>query len=510
MYTKAFVAHYIETLLKEASNKPTPRKTGDFFGIDFGTTNTAVYMIRRGELGITSMEQKLGENGEYPFPSILAVPKLYSDNGIVVFGRGVREQRMELGQTHDIIFSMKSHLGKNIKFNLADRNFSAVELTWAFLDYVKQSIKSQYGYDISEAAFSFPLEFSREARRDLKRAANAAGIKVTAFLNEGTAAYIANIDKARSSSRIMIIDFGGGTLDVNILEKHEDKIYEIAVESERIGGDDIDLEIARRVHPMFSDTDFDNISAQEKDQIIMSCERAKIGFTDNEEWPIELKNYGKKGIKTKFISYDWFKDVINPIINDRVVQTIYRVMGKSRKSPKSIDSVIIVGGSINLRPFQEKIFSIFGSDKIIKPNSNDSQWSVARGAALMQFSDGEFLLGENVCVELNDNTLFPLIEKDKSHVGTTIDPISFKLVEDAQSANFMIKDGLGNLLKRQTVKTKGFLQENLVLGGTIDDDQIAELRFTNNFMGDKYSEIALIDKLNFYYDLSKIKEVRND
>jgi len=509
IYTKEFVAKYIETFLHEASIKPTPRIKGDFFGFDFGTTNTEVYMIRKGELGITSLEQKLGENGEYPFPSILAIPKLISNDGMVIFGRGVREQRIELGQTHNIVSSMKSHLGKDGSFDLAGRKFTALELTWAFLDYIKQSVKMQYGYEINEAAFSFPLDFTREARKELKRAANAAGIKVTAFLNEATSAYIANMEAVKSSSRIMVIDFGGGTLDVNIIEKHENRISEIAVGSERIGGDDIDIELAKRLHTFFSNEDFNDISTTEKDKIISACERAKIGLSDNDEWPIELKDYGQPGIITKFITYKWFQDIIDPIIRDHVVQTIYNVMGKVHKNPNTIDSVILVGGSSNLKPFQEKIVDIFGDNKVIRLYNNDSQWSVARGAALMQFSNGEYFLNDDVGVELCDESYYPIFEKNKSQVGSKTGPISFKLIEDAQSANFIIKDGNRNLLARQTIKTKGFLQENLNLIGEIDDDQIAELKITNKYMGDNYSENVFINKLNFYYDISELKEVKN-
>jgi molecular chaperone DnaK len=490
--------------------KAAQRQEGDFFGIDFGTTNTAVYLISKGKTG-NSMERKLGENGGYPFSSIVAVP--ISETEDVIFGRGVRERRLELEETHDIVFSMKSHLGKDTKFNLAGQRFSSTEVTWAFLEYIKSSIKSQYGYDITEASFSFPLDFSREARRELKKAANAAGIKVAAFLNEATAAYIANMDSVKSASRVMVIDFGGGTLDINILEKGNGKIYEIAVSSEKIGGDDIDSELAQRVHSMFSNEEFAGMSLKNKDQIIMACEVAKIGFTNSDEWPIELKDYGFSGIKTKFIAYEWFKEVIEPLLRDRVVQTIYDTMGKANKSPASIDSVIIVGGSSNLRAFREKVSNIFGKEKIIQLSENDSQWSVARGATMMGFLDSTFTLNDDVGVVLSNDNTYPVLRKDLDHVGSQRGPISFKLVEDSISAKFIFIDGNKNIYARQSINTKGFLQENLVLNAEIDDDQIAEIRISNKFMHENYYENVLIKKLNFYYTFreeSGLPEAAND
>jgi molecular chaperone DnaK (HSP70) len=240
----------------------------------------------------------------------------------------------------------------------------------------------------------------------------------------------------------------------------------------------------------------------------MACEKAKIYFATSAEWTIELSNYGQSGTKTEYITYDWFKDVIDPILRDRAVRTIHDVMSKAHKNPKSIDSVIIVGGSSNLKPFREKVIEMFGREKVILPNENESQWSVAKGAALMQFNDGQFMLSENVGIELSDNSLYTILEKGKAHVGTEIEPIAFKLIEDAQSANFIFKDGQCNLLDAKAVHTKGFLQENLAVKGRIDDDQIAEITISNIFKGDNYIETALINKLNFYYDLSFIKDVR--
>jgi molecular chaperone DnaK len=185
-------------------------------------------------------------------------------------------------------------------------------------------------------------------------------------------------------------------------------------------------------------------------------------------------------------------------------------MDKAHKNPISIDSIIMVGGSSNLRPFQEKIIEIFGKNKIVKPQEDESQWSVAKGAALMQFSNGQFMLNDDVGIQLSDNTLYNLFESNKSHVGSQVGPISFSLIEDAQSANFIFKDGNGNLLSRATIATKGFLQENLNVNAIIDDDQIADIVITNNFIHDNYKVNALIDKLNFYYDLSALKELRND
>lgn len=83
-------------------------KTGTFIGIDFGTTNTAVVAVISNEYG--SKKIFLGEEGEYPFSSVVAIPKNGEE---MLFGREVKRRRLELSKDYNIITSMKSYLGTN-------------------------------------------------------------------------------------------------------------------------------------------------------------------------------------------------------------------------------------------------------------------------------------------------------------------------------------------------------------------------------------------------------------
>lgn len=482
-------------------------KIGRYFGIDFGTTNTSVVCINKDEYGekYDYYEEETG----LPFSSIVAIPK--DGKKKILFGREVKKKRLELSQDYEIIPSMKSYLGTDKAFCVEDRKYSATDITEAYLNYLKEYIINKYSVKIDEAIFAVPVDFKPSARRELKEAATNAGIKVKGFITESTAAYIANKNNTSAFSRVMVIDWGGGTLDISILELKGSCIYERSVYGEAIGGDDIDLEMAKSVHSKLirqtgTMINFDEMSNVQKDAVITRCEIAKIAFTEDDATDILLREYGEFGTKTVSLDYEYFEEIVKPIIKESVLKAINTAMERGKVSKAGIDAVIIVGGSSKLRPFEKAMCNIFGEDKIIRSSKKD--WTVAVGAAYIDIIGSEYYLNDTVGVLLSDDTVYPILRKNTDRIGKVIPPISFSLTEDAPCANFIFTNEDKSVTYHKThVMTKGFLKEKLELSASIGDDQIAELKITNQYMGEDYFEIIEINQLKFYYDLSEIKEL---
>ena len=180
---------------------------------------------------------------------------------------------------------MKSYLGTNEEFIINNRRYTAVQITAEFLRYIKVYVQKHYNIEINEATFAFPIDFTPEARKALKSAADLANININGFVSESTAAYIATKNEAKAYSKVMVIDWGGGTLDISILDLKGNYIYENSVYGDKIGGDDIDLEIAKRVHSKLINktnikVNFDEMKLEDKDKIISQCENVKIGFSN--------------------------------------------------------------------------------------------------------------------------------------------------------------------------------------------------------------------------------------
>lgn len=216
-------------------------------GIDFGTTNTAVVGMMVDEKGSTPKHIILSEDGDLPFSSIVAIPK--SDEYDYLFGRSVKKCRLELSKTHHIVTSIKSFLNDQSEIVTNDgKRFSSTQITTMFLNYVKTFIRKKYDVDITEATFSFPVDFKQEARKALRNAAEQSGITVNGFISESTAAYIANREQSRAYSKVLVLDWGGGTLDISLLKCVDNKLYELSVMGEKIGGDDIDKLLSENIH----------------------------------------------------------------------------------------------------------------------------------------------------------------------------------------------------------------------------------------------------------------------
>jgi molecular chaperone DnaK len=483
---------------------------GSFIGIDFGTTNTSVVQLLNDEHGYRTVT--LGDGSGYPFSSIVAIPHKSGDS--LKFGRDVKSRREELSSEYDIFTSMKSYLGTDKEFIVGSNRYTATEITTQFLTSVKEYISKVYRIDITEAGLSFPVDFSPEARRELRISAENAGIKVNSFLSESTAAYFANRKEGQAFSRVMVLDWGGGTFDISILELKKNSITETAVFGERVGGDDIDFALAKRVHAeivrkagSINSLSFEDMNSVNRDLLVARCERAKIEISETgDEYGLTVMNYGDYGTKTVIISVDLFNGVVEPIIKRRILKAIDAALGRANLKPASIDAIVIVGGSSNLASYEEAITSIFKDSQVILPDK--PQWSTAEGAALMQIIGGNFKLNNSLGLYLSDGSIFPILKEGEHGVGSVIETLSFSLTEDTQDAHFNFANEDGVMFERATIPTKGYLNEIIRLSARIDDDQIARIQLYNNSMGDlQHSKPTNVEvnKLTFYYDISGLK-----
>lgn len=476
----------------------------EYIGIDFGTTNTAVVRLRKDELG--QKVDLLGDEGKYPFSSIVAIPKDGSSE--LLFGRAVREKRLTLAETHDIHLSMKSFLDTKKEFVIGGVRYSATDITTKFLQYVKKDILDHHKVDISQATFSFPVDFSPEARRELKKAAKSAGIQPMGFVNESTAAYLANKKEGQAYSTVMVIDWGGGTLDISIMNVSQNKLEEHSIWGERIGGDDIDIALAKGIHASIMHKEeqkisFEQIPSSAVDDLRNRCEKAKIEFSNyKDDFLLTLNNYGPYGRKNLNLPYKFFENIATPIIKSTVFSTIETALQNAKLTKHNIDAVIIVGGSSNIAPFQTAMCETFGVEKIIVPDHK--QWSVATGAAFAGSLKGAFHLNTTLSVLLSDDSPFALFEKERHSVGSRIPSMTFDLTEECQEAHFIFVDENKNVFARHTVPTKGYQKEKITLEGRITEEQIAYLTIKSKAMGKskEYERHVEINKLKFYYDIS--------
>ena len=480
-------------------------KTGSLISIDFGTSNTSIVSVMRDEHG--EKIAVLGEEGEFPFASLLAI----SNENKLFFGNKVRKSRDQLAESCKLVASFKSLLGTEKCISVNGKEISPTQLTSEYFRCLKKVVLKKYNIDIREAAFSFPVDFSPEARLDLIEAAQKADIKVVGLVSESTAAYMAVRDKVKGKSRVMVVDWGGGTLDISILETSGQRIREAAVYGEKIGGDDVDNALAQRVHALISDKlddkskvrAFEEMSSAERDKMLSAAERAKIQLSeDGEEYPLTIRDYGDYGTKTVFITNEMFTEMVKPIIRNRVLAAINTAMERAKVTTADIDAVVIAGGSSYLRPYSDAMLNLFGEEKIILPEK--PQFISAIGAAAAHFTEGKFKLSDDLGIMLSDGSVLPLLKKDKDGVGSKSERLSFSLVEDSTKAHIIVANGSGRVLERMDVPAKGFLVERFEISAEIGNTQIAEITVHSNAAPEEERDaVCKVNGLSFYYELPK-------
>lgn len=476
-------------------------KNGKYYGIDFGTTNTSVCLYQYDkEYGV--QEAMFGTDGKdiTPFSSCIAISKTNSRD--IRFGREVRDNMNQMSKDYKIVTSFKSLLGTKEEITVNGIRYNGVKLTALFLNYIRKTVDRS---DFMEAIFSIPVDFTSDSRKDLLKAAKLAGIKVKGFISESSSAYISKMREIKAFSKVMVIDWGGGTLDLSILNLRENKIYEEAVYGVKFGGDDIDRELARRIQPkIYPAVSFDDLDPIKKDRLMRKVEQMKIDFsTEDNDCEITCG----PGSKLAIIEYDTFAEIVTPLIIEHVLKTIEKTMSKVNVRPDGIDAVILAGGSSGLRPFAEAVMAEFGEDKIIFDDENNRyQWMVARGAAVTSAIECEFRLSDDICILLSDNEVYPILKKDKNKVGDKSDTITFSLTDDSTDAHFIFTDSSGKKYTTATVRTKGYFNEMLTLSAEIGKEQIARVTVSNPNINPDYSETVEINQLRFYYDLSDIED----
>ena len=477
-------------------------KNGAYFGIDFGTTNTSVYLYHYDkDFGL--IEIGIGTDGKdlQPFSSCIAISK--SGPQKIKYGREVKENINALADNYTIITSFKSLLGTDEEIVVNGTRYNGRKLAAMFLSHIKKTIDQEWP-DFNEAVFSIPVDFSAKARTDLLEAAGEVGINVKGFISESSAAYISKKKDIPACSKVMVIDFGGGTLDLSILDLKQHRVYEDAVYGIKFGGDDIDKELALRIMPkIYPGVSFEELDPARKDKLMNEIERMKIDFADYDDYTMTLG----EGSKPLEIDYEVFSEIITPMINRNILDAISIFMKKANVSQENIDAVILAGGSSGLRPFAEIIRSLFGEEKIIFDDENNRyQWMVAKGAAITSAIDCEFRLADDICVLLSDGVPYPVLKKD-TKVGDQSESLSFSLTTDATDAHFIFTDSSGkNRYCTFSVKTKGFLNEMLEMSMEIGKDQIARVKVVNRHIGPEYVVRHEINQLRFYYDLHEMRD----
>lgn len=342
---------------------------GAIVGIDLGTTNSEVAVIRDGQ------PQVIPVDGDPIMPSCVGV----DSNGELLVGRAAKNQMVAAPEA--TILSVKRKMGLMEKISLGERSFSPEEVSALILSKLKSAAETFLGEPVTEAVITVPAYFDDAQRKATQNAGQLAGLEVRRIINEPTAAALA-YDADQSADRIVLVyDLGGGTFDASLVVVQNGVVEVKASHGDtQLGGDDFDHLLMEHADTLFFRSNNVRPMADVKaaNRLWAAVEKAKREMSEapyasiREEYLLEDRHMDLE------IERSQYEEMIRPLLQ-KSMDCIHRCFKDACILPGALDSVILVGGASRTPLVSEMIHKTIN----IQPRHEiHPDLIVAKGAAI--------------------------------------------------------------------------------------------------------------------------------
>ncbi len=308
-------------------------------GIDLGTTNSLVAVWQDGNAVIIP-----NSLGHHLTPSCVSL----DDNGDVLVGLAARDRMLSHPSQTAALF--KRYMGTQHEVRLGKRVFRPEELSSLILKSLKADAEHYLGQPVTEAIITVPAYFNDVQRKATKLAGELAGLKVERLLNEPTAAALAyGLHQGGDDSQFLVLDLGGGTFDISILEMFSGVMEVRATAGDNhLGGEDfvdalvqafLDREATKAAikrdklqpHQMA----LLNSEAERVKRELTSSEQAMFRYVDGDtslEWTVDNAEFEK---------------ITAPLLK-RLREPVERAMRDAGLRVADLQEVVLVGGATRM------------------------------------------------------------------------------------------------------------------------------------------------------------------
>ena len=376
---------------------------GKIIGIDLGTTNSCVAVFEGNEPVVIANSE-----GKRTTPSVVGFMK---DGERKV---GDPAKRQAITNPKNTVYSIKRFMGETyeqsrkeaervpytvindngypkVQIEGAAHPYTPQEISAMILQKMKKTAEDYLGQEVTDAVITVPAYFSDSQRQATKEAGTIAGLNVRRIVNEPTAAALAyGVDKANKDMKIAVVDLGGGTFDISILEFGGGLSEVLATNGDtHLGGDDFDQVIIDWLVNGFKADEGIDLT---KDPMAMqrlkeAAEKAKIELSSTTSTEINLPYISAEGgvpkhlVKT--LTRSQFEQLAHELIQKCLVPC-QNAIRDAKLSTSDIDEVILVGGSSRIPAVQTLVKNYFGKEpsKGVNPDEVVAVGASIQGAIL--------------------------------------------------------------------------------------------------------------------------------
>jgi len=412
--------------------------TEKIIGIDLGTSNSAAAIMQGGKPTLIPAAEGTTVAGK-AFPSFVAFDK----DGNLLVGEPARRQAVT--NPDNTILEAKRKMGTDFVYKIQGKEYKPQQISAFILQKIKKDAEAFTGDKITKAVITVPAYFDDNQRQATKDAGTIAGLEVMRIINEPTAASLAfGLDKNKEDMKIMVFDFGGGTLDVTIMEMGGG-VFEVMSTSgdTQLGGSDMDKAIIDYVIEEFRKKDGIDLSndSTAMTRIKEAGEKAKIELSTVMETEINLPFIandpsGAKNLEVK-LTRAKLEDLVNPIV-EQCKSSIDKALEDAKLSTSDMTKIVLVGGPTRMPIVKKFVSNALGKDA---ESGIDPMEAVAFGAAIQAGIMAGDVTSDIVLLDVTPLTLGietlggvrePIIERNTT-IPTSKDK-TFTTAADSQTA----------------------------------------------------------------------------
>jgi len=384
-------------------------------GIDLGTSNSAAAVVISGKPVVIPSAEGTTLGGK-AFPSYVAFTK----DGQLLVGEPARRQA--LLNPEGTVYAAKRKMGTDYKYKIFGKEYTPQQISAFILQKIKRDAEAFLGEKITKAVITVPAYFNDNQRQATKDAGTIAGLEVVRIINEPTAASLAyGIDKSEKEQKILVYDFGGGTLDVTVMEFGNGVFQVLSTSGDtQLGGTDMDNALINYIADEFKKQEGIDLRNDKNAYIRLrdAAEKAKIELSTSLQTEINLPYItstpeGPKHL-VMTITRAKLEELVSPLV-ERTGESIKKALEAAKLSKEDIDKIILVGGPTRMPIVQRYVENYFGK-KIER--GVDPMECVAIGAAI----EGAVLAGEIKDIVLLDVTPLTLSVETLGGIATPIIP----------------------------------------------------------------------------------------
>lgn len=384
-------------------------------GIDLGTTNSCVAIMDNGTARVIENAE-----GARTTPSIVAwlereqlVGQAAKRQAVTNPENTIFESKRLIGRRFDdpgIAADMKTLPYKIVRADNGDawvetqgQARSPSEVAAQVLVKMKETAEAYLGRKVSQAVITVPAYFNDAQRQATKDAGRIAGLEVLRIINEPTAAALAFSQDRGGDGKVMVVDSGGGTHDVSILDIGSGVVEVLATTGDtHLGGSDFDTRVVDFLASEFLrdqgiDLRKDRMAVQ---RLREAAERAKIELSTSTETEVNLPYITADASGPRHLLVRMNRAKFNDLTADlvqRIITPCRVALSDAGLETTDIREIILVGGTTRIPAVRDAIKAFFGREPNHSVNPDEA---VALGAAIQ----GGVLAGDVKDVLLLDVT----------------------------------------------------------------------------------------------------------